>query len=98
MNEATDTAKNAASLYSQGVSNTIMLWRLTLEGDNSLSNCRCICVVCHRLKTSSRAPVLAKVERNWRKDRGIRPRSRFAGSKDSPFKKKIDGRVVKRNP
>lgn len=68
-----------------------------LGGDNSLGNCLCICRTCHKSITSSRAPVLAKVERNWRKDRGIRPRSRFAGSKDSNWKKTINHGWVRRD-
>jgi 5-methylcytosine-specific restriction protein A len=66
-------------------------------GDATLSNCRVLCTACHHGKTSNRdVPVIAKSRRIRAREAGIKPRSRFAGSRDSPLKKKINGEVVKR--
>lgn len=52
---------------------------------------------CHREHTSKvDAPMIAKAKRIHAKHIGARKPSRFPGSKDSPFKKKVDGTVVPR--
>jgi len=68
-----------------------------LGGDNSLTNCAVLCIPCHGKKTQKiDVPMIAKAKRVADKHRGIRKRSRFPGSRDSKFKKKIDGSVVLR--
>lgn len=50
----------------------------------------------HREKTAEDVAEKATVRRKALAHRGIRKRSSFPCSKDSPFKKKLDGSVVKR--
>src|SRR6185312_16190006 len=65
-----------------------------LGGEPTLENCRVLCRSCHSVKTRSEdVPRIAKARRNFRKSRGIRKRSSFPCSKDSPFKKKLTGEV-----
>jgi 5-methylcytosine-specific restriction protein A len=66
-------------------------------GRGVLENCRVLCTACHRTKTFTRdVPAIAKSRRIRAKQAGIKRRSRFAGSRDSPLKKRIDGTVVRR--
>jgi len=68
-----------------------------IGGDNSLQNCQVLCKPCHDDKTRKiDVPIIAKAKRNYDKDRGIRKPSRFPGSRDSRWKKKMDGSVVLR--
>ncbi len=68
-----------------------------LGGDNSLTNCAVLCVPCHKAKTQKiDVPMIAKAKRNYDKHRGIRKQSRFPGSRNSKWKKKISGEVVAR--
>ena len=68
-----------------------------IGGDTSLQNCAVLCVECHGDKTIKiDIPVIAKAKRNRDKFRGIKKRSTFACSRDSRFKKKINGEVVLR--
>lgn len=68
-----------------------------IGGDNSLQNCAVLCLPCHLEKTTKRdIPIIAKSKRVSDKHRGIRKPSRFPGSRDSKFKKKMDGSVVLR--
>ena len=68
-----------------------------LGGDNSLTNCAVLCLPCHGKKTQKiDVPMIAKAKRVADKHLGIRKRSRFPGSRDSRFKKKINGSVVLR--
>jgi 5-methylcytosine-specific restriction endonuclease McrA len=68
-----------------------------LGGDTSLINCAVLCVPCHKAKTSKiDVPMIAKAKRNYDKHRGIKKPSRFPGSRDSKFKKRMDGSVVLR--
>jgi len=66
--------------------------------DNSLENCAAVCVKCHKFKTAKHdTPLAAKTVRQRDKfGLGIRKRSTFAGSRDSKFKKRMDGSVVLR--
>jgi len=65
--------------------------------DNSLENCACVCRPCHKIKTTKHdIPLAAKTVRQQDKHLGIRKRSTFSCSRDSRFKKKIDGTVVPR--
>lgn len=68
-----------------------------IGGDNSLTNCQVLCVPCHDEKTWKKdIPIIAKSKRVRDKHLGIKKPSRFPGSRDSRFKKKIDGTVVLR--
>lgn len=68
-----------------------------LTRDNSLENCQCLCLPCHKDKTgNSDVPAIAKVKRIQDRERGIKKRSSFQTNKDGPFKKKINGEVVRR--
>lgn len=68
-----------------------------LGGDNSLTNCAVLCVPCHDVKTRKiDIPMIAKAKRVRDKHLGVRKRSTFACSRDSKFKKKINGEVVAR--
>lgn len=68
-----------------------------LSGDNSLSNCQVLCIKCHRVKTSNRdVPMIAKTKRQRDREQGIRKKSTFSCSKDSPWRKKLNGEVVPR--
>jgi 5-methylcytosine-specific restriction protein A len=60
-------------------------------------NCRVLCRSCHGSKTYGRdIPAIAKSNRIRARNAGIKRKSRFACSKDKPFKKKIGGEVVRR--
>jgi len=68
-----------------------------LGGEPILENCVVLCVPCHKEKTGKRdVPAIAKTKRIQDREMGIRKPSRFAGSRDSKFKKKISGEVVLR--
>jgi 5-methylcytosine-specific restriction enzyme A len=68
-----------------------------MGGDNSIDNCTVLCLACDLgRKTPHDLRDISKVKRIESKHRGIRKRSKFACSKDSPFKKKISGEVVRR--
>jgi hypothetical protein len=69
-----------------------------IGGDNSLANCAVLCLPCHLEKTTKRdIPIIAKSKRISDKHRGIRKPSRFPGSRDSRWKKKMNGEVVSRS-
>lgn len=67
-----------------------------LGGEPTLENCQCVCKVCHKDKTREDVGRIAKAKRQECKHLGIRKRSRFPGSRDSRWKKKLDGSVVER--
>lgn len=67
-----------------------------LGGDPTLENCQVICRECDRAKTRKDAGDIAKARRRQKHHLGIRKRSTFSCSKDSRFKKKINGEVVLR--
>lgn len=65
--------------------------------DNSLGNCAAVCIPCHKFKSAKHdTPLAAKTLRQQDKDSGIRKSSTFPGSRNSKFKKKMDGSVVLR--
>lgn len=68
-----------------------------IGGENSLENCRVLCRTCHATKTKKDRKVIAKTERNRRKNAGIKKLSRFACGRNSRFKKKLNGEVVLRH-
>ena len=66
-------------------------------GENTIANCRVLCRSCHANKTTQAdIPRIAKAKRNYRKARGIKKQSRFAVSRNSKWKKKISGEIVRR--
>lgn len=68
-----------------------------LSGTNDLENCQVLCTTCDDEKTDKRdIPIIAKSKRIADKHQGIRKPSKFACSRTSRFKKKIDGSVVLR--
>lgn len=67
--------------------------------DNSLENCAAVCPKCHLWKTVHRdRPLIAKTNHQQDKARGIKPRGHrpMAGSRDSKFKRKMNGQVERR--
>lgn len=69
---------------------------LSMGGADDETNMAPAHASCHRVKTSAEAGPRAKADRIRAHHLGIRPKSRFACSKDSPFKKRLDGSVVRR--
>lgn len=68
-----------------------------IGGTNELSNCQVLCVQCHGSKTQKiDVPMIAKAKRISDKHRGIRKPSTFACSRNSKWKKKLNGEVVLR--
>ena len=66
--------------------------------DNSLENCAAVCRKCHGWKTTHHdIPLAAKTLRQQDKASGIKRKHRpMAGSRDSPWKRRLDGTVEKR--
>lgn len=70
---------------------------LIAGGGNRESNVQLLCVSpCHAAKTRADVAEKSVVARKRQKHLGIRKPSRFPGSRDSAFKKKMDGSVVRR--
>jgi 5-methylcytosine-specific restriction protein A len=70
-----------------------------LGGANDLSNCQVLCKTCHGVKTTKRdVPMIAKSQRIYEKNAGIRTKSGrpIPGSKRSGLKKRMDGSVERR--
>ncbi len=68
-----------------------------LGGEPTLENCAVLCHACHGEKTRKHdVPLIAKTKRIQDRHNGIRKPSLFPGSRDSKFKKKMDGSVVLR--
>ena len=65
-----------------------------LGGDNSLENCRAVCVQCHRIKTRGDVRQIRKSDRQRDKHAGvIKPKSALSQNR---FKRRMDGTVVDR--
>jgi 5-methylcytosine-specific restriction endonuclease McrA len=70
---------------------------LILGGAHAESNLQPLCTTpCHSAKTALDVKIKAKVARVRKRHLGIRKRSTFACSRDSKFKKKVNGSVVLR--
>jgi 5-methylcytosine-specific restriction endonuclease McrA len=70
-----------------------------LGGEPVLENCAVLCWPCHADKTAAQdVPQIAKAKRQHVKAIGAKPPSRnpLPGSKNSKWKKKMDGTVVLR--
>jgi hypothetical protein len=69
-----------------------------LAGDASFENCECICAPCHREKTGVEAAAKAKGDRLRDKAIGaLKSRNPLPGGRQSPWKRKMDGTVVRRD-
>ena len=69
----------------------------TFGGDARLENCVPLCKNCHSAITKRQAAVIAKSNRTRSKHLGLKPRrSSFATNRDSPWKRKMDGTIVRR--
>lgn len=64
--------------------------------DNSLENCQVIGWCCDKPKTAKDQGDIAKSRRVQRREMGIKKRSTFSCSRQSKWKKKISGEVVRR--
>lgn len=69
---------------------------LILGGEHREGNLQLLCKPCHKAKTRLDVKLKAKVARVRKRHLGIRKPSRFPGSRDSRWKKKMDGSVVSR--
>ena len=69
---------------------------LAIGGDDTLDNLEPLCIRDHRLKTKGDVKRIAKTTRQRQRNLGIRKPSTFAASRDSRFKKKINGDVIDR--
>jgi 5-methylcytosine-specific restriction endonuclease McrA len=69
---------------------------LILGGENKESNLQLLCSECHATKSLLDVKLKAKVARVRKRHLGLRKPSKFACSRDSRWKKKIDGSVVLR--
>jgi 5-methylcytosine-specific restriction protein A len=69
---------------------------LIVGGENRESNLQFLCVPCHKAKTRLDVKLKAKVARVRKRHLGLKKPSKFACSRSSKFKKKIDGSVVLR--
>lgn len=69
---------------------------LSAGGQNREGNLAPVLKEHHQEKTRSDMKFKAKSYRIRKRNAGIRKKSRFPGSRDSRYKKKIDGRVVER--
>ena len=67
-----------------------------LGGQAAIENCSVVCRGCHAAKTKKDVTRIAKSKRNFCHASGIRKPSRFAGARNSKFKKKLNGSVVTR--
>src|ERR1700753_2350140 len=67
-------------------------------GDNSLANCVCACIPCHRFVTKLGIRAIRKSDRIRDKATGAMPRSRnpMPGSRASGWKKKMNGTAERR--
>lgn len=71
---------------------------LAMGGADAMSNLQPLCLACHRDKTGRDLTHIAKAKRIEARRKGVRKRvSRpLPGGKSSPWKRKINGEVVRR--
>ena len=70
---------------------------LILGGRHEAGNLQPLCTTpCHSAKSALDLKLKAKVARVRKKHLGLKKQSRFPGSRDSKFKKRIDGTMVLR--
>jgi len=66
------------------------------DGEHREGNLQLLCMPCHALKTKADVAEKSKVARVRKRHIGLKKPSKFACSRDSRWKKKIDGSVVLR--
>lgn len=69
---------------------------LVLGGENRETNIRLICHECHAPKTALDVKLKAKVARVRKRHLGLKKPSKFPFSRNSQFKRKVSGEVVRR--
>lgn len=62
-------------------------------GEHAEANLQVVHRWCHKTKTAADVKQKARDYRKRKSNYGIKPKSKFACSKDSPYRKKINGRV-----
>ena len=67
-------------------------------GQPTLENCAAVCPLCHKFKTKNDVARIAKMKRQRDRNQGIKRRKGppMMGSRDSLFKRKMDGTVERR--
>jgi len=65
-------------------------------GENRETNLRPLLAEHHAIKTQADLKAKSATYKTRKKHHGVRKKSRFACSRDSPWKKRMDGRVVRR--
>jgi len=72
---------------------------LELGGEDEISNLQPLCRGCHRAKTASDVRAIRKAERQRQREAGIRrqPKAIIPGSSRSPWRRRLDGTVVRRD-
>ena len=66
-------------------------------GDNSLTNCQVLCINCHKPKTRADMKVTVRGRKARARHAGAdKPSRPMPGSRDSKWKKRVDGTVVER--
>jgi len=69
---------------------------LCLGGEHRESNLQLLCLPDHKIKTGKDVALKSVAARKRAKHLGIKKPSRFPGSRDSGWKKKMNGEVVRR--
>jgi 5-methylcytosine-specific restriction enzyme A len=72
---------------------------LAIGGEDVEENLRPLCTPCHRLKTKGDLSDVAKAKRREAAHLGAKAPSRrpLPGGRGSPWKRSVDGRVIRRN-
>jgi 5-methylcytosine-specific restriction protein A len=70
---------------------------LEIGGDDEEANLRPLCRPCHRLKTAGDVTMIAKAKRREAIHTGAKQRTGFQTNRSGPFKKRMDGSVVRRD-
>lgn len=65
-------------------------------GEHSEDNLQVVHSWCHKTKTAQDVAEKSRTYRKRKANLGIRPKSKFACSKTSPYRKKVNGEVVLR--
>ena len=69
-----------------------------LTGEPTLENCAVLCVACHSTKTKDDVSNIAKAKRRERRHLGADKPATMPGSRNSQWKKRMDGIVERRTP
>lgn len=73
------------------------VWAIALGGENRESNMAPALVEPHKTKTAQDRKTKARNDRIRKRHLGIRKPSKMAGSRDSKWKRKMNGQVVLRD-